>query len=269
MNSINYVRQFCEDRKYLIKNYPATWGKIKIVKIDGLSVLELPSPQLLAGFSSYLKYHCAGKVYFRGEERFFNSTIPSLFRDIDGEITSEITNRKRAFDELVDTLTDLYTAKRFKEDFRPLLQHYGIKTDWLDLVDNIFVALWFSNNGSKETFSYIKFFADTNLAVKNLGENHSSLSLRPHCQHGLSATKKVVKWDAENIDFSHNLIAIVRLPNVLEMQLSGYLFSHAYMFPDEEIDNTYKLLKMKKFQTNLDKITAKHGLVKNALGKIK
>jgi hypothetical protein len=269
MNSINYAEQFCKDRKYLIKKYPSTWGKVKIIEIDGLSILELPTPQILAGFSSYLKYHFAGKVYFRGEKCFFNSTVPSLFRDIDGEITNAITNRKRAFDELVDTLPDLYTAKRFiKEDFRPLLQHYGIRTDWLDLVDNIFVALWFSNNCSKEIFSYIKFFADTNLLVKNLRENHSSLSLRPHCQHGLSATK-AVKWDAENIDFSDNLIATVRLPNILEMQLNGYLFSDAYMFPNEEIDNTYKLLKRKTFQTNLDKITSRHGLVKNALGQIK
>lgn len=268
MNSINYIEMFCKDRKSLIRKYPTTWGKVKIVEIDGSPVLELPSPQLLAGFSSYLKYHCTGKIYFRGEKCFHNSTIPCLFRDINGEITSEIINRKQAFDELVDSVPSLYTSKRFKkDDFRPLLQHYGVKTDWLDLVDNIFVALWFSNNRSKEPFSYVKFFIDTDLVVQNLRENNSSLSLRPHCQHGLSATK-AVKWDVENIDFSHNIIAIAKLPNIPEMQLSGYTFSDAYMFPNEEIDNTFKLLRKEKFQTNLDRITSRHGLTKNALGKI-
>jgi hypothetical protein len=269
MNSINYIEKFCKDRRYLMRKYQNTWGKVRIIEIDSLPVLDLPSPQLLAGFSSYLKYHCTGKVYFRGEESFHSSTIPSLFRDIDGEITSEIINRKLAFDELVDSLPNIYKSKRFmKEDFRPLLQHYGIRTDWLDLVDNIFVALWFSNIRSKEAFSYVKFFTDADLSVQDLRENNSSLSLRPHCQHGLSATK-AVKWDVRNIDFGQSMIAIARLPNIPETQLSGYTFSDAYMFPDEELDNTLKLLRKEIFQTNLDKITSRHCLAKNALGRIK
>ena len=266
MKSIDYVKNFYEDRKYLIKKYPNTWGKMQILKIKRVSILDLPSPQLLAAFSSYLKYQHQGKVYCRGERHFYESTIPSLFRDIDD---NEIEIRKKAFDGLVTSLPDLFTSKRFKnEDFRPLLQHYGIKTDWLDLVDDIFVALWFSNNGSNETFSYIKFFSDNDLEIRKLRENHSSLSLRPHCQHGLSATKNA-QWNRENIDFNDCLIAIVRIPNVPKMHLSGYIFTDEYMFPNEELDNTYKLFKRKIFQENLDRITAKFGSTNNVLGKIR
>jgi len=267
MNFINYAEGFYEDRKSLIKNYPNTWGKVKMVEIEGLPVLELPLPQLLAGFSSYLKYHYPGKVYFRGEKHFYRSTIPSLFRDLHGDIMNEIVTRKQAYDDLVYSLPSLYKVRRFEEDFRPLLQHYGIKTDWVDLLDNVFVALWFSSNCSKEVFSFVKFFGDAELVVKDLRENHSSLSLRPHCQHGLSATKAVT-WDAGNVDFSQNLLAIARLPNTPEMKLNDYIFSDEYMFPKEELDDTLKLLKAKKFQTNLDKIIKRHGLPKNALGKI-
>jgi hypothetical protein len=266
---MDYIEEFWEHRKHLRRNYPTTWGKMKILEVNGYTVLELPSPQLLAGFSSYLKYRCREKVYFRGERCFHTSTIPSLFRDIDSGTISEIAIRKQAFDDLVASLSSLYTSGRFRrEDFRPVLQHYGIKTDWLDLVDNIFVALWFSNHGSKEDFSYVKLFIDNNLEVRNLRESNSSLSLRAHCQHGLSASKKV-KWNIENIDFNDNLIAIVQLPNVPEMQLSGYIFSNEYMFPNEELDNTFKLFRKKKFQSNLDKIVSRYGLAKDTLGIIK
>ena len=271
MNSADYLKSFCEDRKHLIRKYASTWGKVKIVEIDSLPVLEIPSPQLLAGFSSYLKYRCKRKkVYFRGEKDFHSSTIPSLFRNINCEIESEIKNRKKAFDDLVNTLPQLYTSKRFKkEDFRPLLQHYGIRTDWIDLVDNIFVALWFSNNRSDKAFSYIKFFIDTNLVIKNLREENSSLSLRAHCQHGFSATKRVTEWNVESLDFKNNMIAIAKLPNIPEMQLHDYVFSDEYMFPNEELDNTFKLLRKEKFQIALNKITSRNGIGENALGMIK
>jgi len=267
VNSKNYAEGFYKARKSLITKHASIWGKVKLLKIEGMNVLEIPSPQLLAGFSSYLKYHYPGKVYFRGEKQFHSSTIPSLFRDINDNVANEIASRKAAFNELVDSLPNLYKQSRFREDFRPLLQHYGIKTDWLDLVDNVFVALWFSNNCSREDFSYVKFFGDEGLDVKDLREDHSSLSLRPHCQHGLSATK-LVTWNVDNIDFSQNMIAMAKLPNIPEMKLSGYIFSDEYMFPKKELDNTLKLLKTQKFQNNLDKILKQYGLPKNTLGKI-
>ena len=268
LNSKNYAQGFCEARKDLIKKYAPVWGKVKMCEIEGMTVLELPSPQLLAGFSSYLKYHYPGKVYFRGEKQFHRSTIPSLFRHIHGDVTGDIVRRKQAFDDLVTSLQSLYSQTRFREDFRPLLQHYGIRTDWLDLVDNIFVALWFSNHYSREEFSYIKFFGDSGLTVVDLRSVHSSLSLRPHCQHGLSATKLLTAWDVNSIDFSQNMIAIAKLQNTPEMKLSGHIFSDEYMFPKEELDNTLKLLKAKKFQDNLDKILTRNGLPRNTLGSV-
>ena len=271
MQSINYALKFLNDREKLIKNYPNTWGKICIIPINGLSVLEIPSPQLLAAFSGYLKYQYKdiGKVYFRGETNFHKTTIPSLFRYPNGDIPDEIRRKRiQAFEDLVHSLPDIFVSKRFKNtNFSPLLQHYGIKTYWVDLVDNLFIALWFSNKNSNERYSYIKFFDNKKLHVENLREKGSSLTLRPHCQHGLSVTKKV-EWNSSNLDFSENMVAIVRLQNNEEMKLSGYIFSCAYMFPNAELDNTYKLLKGEKFQKRIDEITSKYDLPKDALGRV-
>lgn len=267
-----YTDKFIQDRKYLIKNNPDTWGKIRASKTpNGLPIIELPLPQILAGFAGYLKYQCSTNVFFRGEKNYHKTTIPSLFRVKDGDLSCEIPKRKKAYDTLVETISDIYKPKRFqRKDIRPLLQHYGVKTDWLDLVDNIFVALWFSNNDSDEKFSYIKFFVESTntctLIVKNLRQEIASLSLRAHCQHGISSTKDV-EWSIENINFNSNLIAIAKLPNNHANRLKGYIFSESFMFPNEELDNTYNFLKINDLQELLHEIAEESDLEKEALGK--
>lgn len=267
-----YTDKFIRDRKHLIGKYPHTWGKVRVKNLDGLPIIELPSPQLLAGFAGYLKNQCSTRVFFRGEKSYHKTTIPSLFREIDGDFSTEISKRKKAFDVLVGKISEYKPSRFQREDIKPLLQHYGVKTDWIDLVENIFVALWFSNNHSHEKFSYIKFFIESNnvceLIIKNIIEENSSLSLRAHCQHGISATKKVDQWSIENIDFNSNLIAIAKLPNNQANRLEGYIFSRSFMFPDVELDNTYKILKRKDVQKLLDEITEDSGLEKEVLGTI-
>ncbi len=267
-----YTEKFIRDRKYLIQNYPETWGKIQTCKkFDALPIIEFPSPQLLAGFAGYLKNQCKPRVFFRGEKSFHKTTIPSLFRALDGNVSQNILKRKKAFDALIEAIPEVYKPYRFhREDIRPLLQHYGVKTDWLDLVDNIFVALWFSNDKSKNKYSYIKFFVESNnkcdLNVKDLRKENSSLSLRVHCQHGISATKKVDQWSIENIDFNSNLIAIAKLPNIQDNRPKGYIFGKSFMFPDAELDNTYKFLKRNNLQKLLRETAVKYDLEKDALG---
>lgn len=267
---MDYISKFILDRKQLVRNNKGQWGKIKKVENDELPIIEIPSPQLLAGFAGYLKYQCSGKIFYRGEKHFHDTTISSLFRSV--KATDEINSRKIAFDELVKSLPVLYKPRRFTKDFSPLLQHYGINTDWLDLVDNIFVALWFSNHESTEEYSYVKFFIESvnnsSLKIIDLRTEHTSLSMRAHCQHGFSATKCVKKWTLENIDFNSNLVAIAKLPNNDEMKMSGYIFSNAYMFPDYEIDNTLKLLKHDKFRKKLLDIASTFCLDPDVLGDI-
>ena len=270
---IDFVDKFLEDRKYLRKKYPK-WNDVKTDFSSGVPIIEFSNTELLAGFTGYLKFQLNGraKVYFRGEKQLHNTTVPSLFRKLGkSEITNErIQLRKKAFDKLIEVLPRIYKADRFKHANRAaLLQHYGIRTDWIDLVDNLFVALWFASFDSNHQHSYIKYFVDNNgenkLKVWDLRDSTSSLSLRLHCQHGISATKQLANWDKSNIDFSDHLLAIGRIKNN-KFNLAGDLFSKNYMFPNCKLDNTLKYLKKSKFRNKLEEILNEFNLKPEELG---
>ena len=267
------MNSFLNARINLINKYDQ-WNEIKIIKENGLRILNIPNLALLAGFFGFLKYKLNIKnidVFCRGERKLHNTTKPKLFRthNIDN---MEINNRKNLIDEICSNLPSWYSASRFnKEDVGPLLQHYGILTYWLDLVDNIFTATWFALFNNKENFGYIKFFVKKNenndeLIVRDLRKNHSSLSLRLHCQHGLSVRKYKNKFSDKTIDLSDFMVAIVRIPvsSIKEINIKK-----SYMFPNEKLDNTLKYLQKTKFRKNIEKILGKYGYPPNFLGYIK
>lgn len=256
-----YVRK---DRKHL---------KLKGVKIKGENFLRIENPQQLAGFIGYLKFKHGkiGKIFFRGEKKYYSSTPPSLYH---GDISDEmIKHRTRAYNELVKSIPVLFKGYRFRrENVEPLLQHYGVRSNWIDLVDNIYIAIWFALFRNGEENGYIKiFFKNTrkkNLKVSELREQHSSLSLRPHCQHGISATKRVRNWNKNNIDFNNYLVSLVEIPNNTLFSNSGKMFTKDFMFPCKQLDNTLKELSKEKFSDKLNEIEEKYNLNYNELGRI-
>jgi hypothetical protein len=267
------MHSFINDRKHLIQKYK-DWRNVKIIEVSSQKILSIPNAGLLAGFWGYLKYQLAREgrsVFCRGEQNFHKTTIPKLFRG-DKINEDELKRRKFVFEELCSKVPSWYDAGRFRrEDIGPLLQHYGIKTYWLDLVDNIFTASWFAIFNNKSENGYIKFFVDKTddsepLNIVDLRKNHSSLSLRLHCQHGLSATWHDVSSSiSESIDFSNYMVAHVQIPTNIRKTIS---IQRRYMFPDKEHDNTLKYFKKDKFSTNLNRILVKNGLPENFLGKI-
>jgi len=281
---MNQMRKFFEDRKELINNW-----EIEYVDSKNLPHLLISDPPLLAGFTGYLKYQCIkrdrnSKVFFRGQTKNYD-LIPSLFRDYEGIVTNNarIDLRLKAYEELVENTSSLYKASRFRnENLNPILQHYGIRTPWIDLVDNIFVAIWFATNKfvvddnglakfdlSNEEFGWIYYFQVTDdIKYYDLREHHSSLSLRIHSQHGISATRKNNCWDMINRNLNSYVCAIVKFPITKDWLLHGRIFDTAFMFPNEKFDNTYKYLKMKKFYDLLQRIVKDYGLEKNELGRI-
>lgn len=266
--NIDYVRKFInEDRKHL------DWKND--IKILGNKFIRIENPQLLAAFIGYLKFQnkSIGKIYFRGENENHPGITPSLYRG--NEITNEIIkNRTLAYNELLESIPPLFNSDRFKgEDINALLQHYGIKTNWIDLVDNLYVALWFALNKNSSESGFIKVLCVKNesgeLKVSDLRENHSSLSLRPHCQHGISATRNVKIWNVDNINFCDYLVATIEIPNNCLFELKGEIFSDNYMFPRKDWDNTLKLFLSTKMRQKVNEIAAKYNLQNDELGKIK
>lgn len=262
---IDYAKKFIEkDRKFL------NW-KNNIQYIEKNSV-RIETPEMLAAFTGYLKFQHIniGDIYFRGEKNYYETTIPSIFRtkNINEDI---IKNRINALIELNKSLPEIFKGYRFKNDnFNSLLQHYGIKTEWIDLVDNLYIALWFATFNNKSKNCYIKIlcqkYNDNSLIISNLRKEHSSLSLRPHCQHGVSATKKVEEWNLSNIDFNDFVVSKIEIPNDFKFEMQGTIFKKEYMFPNKSIDNTLKELSRKKFRVKLLEITKKYNLQINSLG---
>jgi hypothetical protein len=168
--------------------------------------------------------------------------------------------------------------KSFDEQaIEPLLQHYGLSTTWIDIVDNIWVALWFSchkcmsmNSGTNywhfekrmlsdtDQYAYILLIAtDTVDPNKNapgifLGKNTElidlriatpSIFLRPHSQHGLLFRKKATK-SGRTLDYYDQIRDILRihLKDAAEWLGIGKMLDAHSLFPPPYYDNGYNIL---------------------------
>ncbi len=115
-------------------------------------MLHVYTPAGLIQASGYLKYELGKKkcgLVFRGQSDLFQKKLqPTLYRWI-----KRSQSKRKAQDKLQNIIKK--AEKDFGVDFKkysdvepqfvnPLLQHYGITTEWLDVVDNIWIALWFA-----------------------------------------------------------------------------------------------------------------------------
>lgn len=231
----------------------------------------------LIQFIGYGKYKNKekGNVYFRGQIDLFDcAMIPSLFRNS--------KNYKRIYDKFSTGANQLicnYPAfhEYNKNVLEPLLQHYGIKTPWLDVVDNIWVALWFALHDAKSEvikdrefvyyfesnreYSYIVLLGtDANKAISSRGifkgkdtylvdlrKASPSFYLRPHAQHAYAITK-CKRWDA---DYSDLIVGIARIPTQLGLRWLGdnEFLKMNTLFPPVHLDKGYEFL-MKTYPDN-------------------
>lgn len=277
MKEQNYMLKFLKDRKHL----PSIIKSIKNNIQDERPHLVINNPIVLSSFMGYLKFQikkeCNYEVLFRGQTKDFLEILPTLFRG----------NNNR-FKILEDALTEL--KKEVKNKFKPnrfqnenienLFQHYGINSRGIDVVDNIFVAVWFALMKSKcidekqniydyerndDKFGWIYFFKVPRNLIYNLSQEHSSLSLRMHCQHGYMIHNNDI---LQHYSFDKFLIATVKIPNNDSFLPLRKLFETSYLFPNKNFDNTYKLLSGKKFKKILNEVEIKYELSTKELGSI-
>jgi len=281
---MNLMEKFLQDRRKL-----EAYKKIEYHESNGNNYIYIEDPRFLAGFAGYLKFQClkqkiCTKVFCRGQTNDFK-IIPSLLRDLDGIISDDeiIQRRLKAYKELINKIPLLYTPYRFRlEKITPILQHYGIRTPWIDLVDNIYIAIWFATNQFKlnengkgyfekscKEFGWIYFMGiKDGLEYYDLREKHSSLSLRIHVQHGISVTRNNNDWDLRNRDLKDFIIAKVKIPNNKNWNLNNFIFTTDFLFPNVNLDNTYKCLKKNIFSILLQEITEKYNLKQIEMGNI-
>lgn len=133
---------------FLLSKLTHEFGKHVIDKDSGLEVFDAPTSHSLIQAAGYLKYTLARNeglgVFFRGQTKLYNELSPSLLRNVkDGPSNL----KRRSFLDVFLANVELDGAALQSIDTscrEALLQHYGIRTTWLDVVDNIWIALWFA-----------------------------------------------------------------------------------------------------------------------------
>lgn len=122
-----------------------------------------------------------GNVYYRGECRLHDSLIPSLMRrgnnpNTLSKMLMDVINKVLNDNHLPNTLN--LTTNNAKHIVEGTLQHYGIPTRNIDLVDNHWIALWmglFKCEKYKSLLSYYHYVKREIPLVDNLeGKDLSS-----------------------------------------------------------------------------------------------
>lgn len=250
-----------------------------VIDASGHDVFHVNTPHALMQAVGYLKHTAEPweRIYMRGQARLYDALAPTLYRGITNPMTqgkrhaslTKVINSFEAASPLFNAMPDY--AKE------PLLQHYGIQTTWLDIVDNIWVALWFALHRayiSGPEKQYMHF--DPRVAV-NDGEfgyillvktedsrrekvrkgiakgDHTevidlriaapSVFLRPHAQHGLLFRARGTEGGRAT-DYASTLAGIVRFPLEGGKKWLGVGSMHDVrsLFPPPFFDSGYQIL---------------------------
>jgi len=141
----------------------------------------------LVGYAKFINQN-SGHIYFRGQTELYRKMLPSLFRNIKA---GSVQNRNEAVCKYVEAASSAVTQLGIDTPEyarEPLLQHYGIKTRWLDIVDNLWTAL---------NFMTLKYES------KKLDKIYTHVSR--HVFHDIPADLKFdTKPEIENIDLDLN-----------------------------------------------------------------
>lgn len=232
----------------------------------------------LIGHAKYINRDY-GSVLLRGQDAEYGSMKPSAYRiarskqQADKKVMDMIKKIER--DNEQKNIASFVNPPKDNaaEAYEAILQHYGYKTRFIDVVDNMWTALWFAShtrrteNNEKHyeienytentaASSYFYLFGVPQ-AVNNSGiekdEKHClvdirracpSTILRPHMQHAMalcfySETGEIMESYAEQ------LIAIVKLETAKVLQWIGKdneTLTSRILFPSLENDQLYHLI---------------------------
>ena len=226
------------------------------------------------GYAKYLNRN-SGNVYLRGQDELYPSLIPSLYRNMSSFSAYSTANHHlnlyvQACADQVKLIQQLDAEIR-----KPIFQHYGIHTRWLDVVDNLWIAIWFGihkwhtvilnreyknvtirQSGPTEFMYLILICADAinEGRITGMYEGHAtctvdlrkaapSIFLRPHAQHALLMRSKNLR-NIEDHDMSNRIIGIVKLKveDCIKWIGSDGLCSARNLFPPANFDHGYGVL---------------------------
>ena len=268
------------------KLLPAPFRAQLIKTAAGEEALALEHPVALARFVAFAKSKASkynADVLMRGQDEDYPGMIPSVFR---GDPANR-QSRMKAYAELLAKAPALLGYTRFRrENLGAVLQHYGFRTPWLDVVDNLYTAIWFAlhsrrtdaNNrpyytSSPKRYGWIYLVATRRPGVVqlfciDLRKHHSSMNVRLHAQHGFAVASQEDMNPAISEDYGPNVIARIRIPNSSQFTLRGALARTAFLFPGPDIDESLQLLLDSSLPRLLSELEISHGLPNGDLGRI-
>lgn len=220
---------------------------------NGTGTLEVQTPHRLIQAVGYLKYagNQMGGVYFRGQNKPYPKILPSLYRNGSGSPKGK-NKRETALSDFKNQARTKEAILRGTPDYtwEPLLQHYGIRTRWLDLVDNIWTALWFACHTahptgnlkeyihfspSQEEYGYIilmqtgierpvedrpGLWRSDSAEIIDLRRAAPSIFLRPHAQHGI-LIRRIAYPDVPSVDLSDLVVGRIRVKSEMARSWLG------------------------------------------------
>lgn len=243
--------------------------EVQVVAVDSIHALNQ-----LVGYIKHKNKSC-GEVFFRGQGTLHENLLPSLYRE--GKSNSSVGSRNEKISKYINACsTKMEIIENLDKNVRePLLQHYGIKTRWLDLVDNLWIALWFSihkykSKTSDRTYEYVYprndneghaylmlVFSDANVKkpespgyyrgtttdLVDLRIATPSVFLRPHAQHAILIKPRQMQTIAD-VDMSKNVCLIIKIKvsNIKDWLGTGRLVAAENIYPPPFYDNGYSLL---------------------------
>lgn len=260
-----YVDNFENKTPSDIEFEEATFKCGKTVKVYTIkSVHDLTQ---FIGYGKYMNNH-GHNVLLRGQTGLYEGAlIPSLYRGRTN-VNSFTENYGRRINSLKREVRSFKQYDRLV--LEPLLQHYGIKTPYLDLVDNVWVALWFALHQAKtkiinaheyvyyynneNDYAYILLIATdaiqisdksgvylgTETTLIDLRKALPSYFLRPHAQHAYMLRKKECSPD----DYSDLIIGVARIPIDIGLKWLGNndFLTVSSLFPAAYFDSGYAVL---------------------------
>jgi len=282
------------DKKYLKKKHPSL--KIDTNMETKREFIFIDDLMLIVRFLGYMKFEYnrpknRNHIFIRGQVNDHNGMIPSIFRGSDLNF-NRIERRLSAYEKVKKDIYRITKAARFMGEVGGAsMQHYGLKTPWLDLVDNIFIGLWFARNQmkwldeekyqiekSKNEFGWIyllkaeyeKKVNDEGICIGektqwcDLRYHHRDLSLRPHFQHGIFISR--TDYSKENYDMDEDVVATIKFPIKLKNDIQDVL--PKYIFPEKRYDNTYKYLTKPKINEMIELTEKEFDLDERELGRM-
>lgn len=257
----------------------------KHVEDSGYKVFHAPTTHSFIQAAGYLKHTRAKKankgVFFRGQTELFPEFSPTLLRGI-----TQGPPCQRRLDAIGKFLVDLDASGKAMRAVplfcrEALLQHYGIKTTWIDVVDNMWIALWFAchnalttgrsneylhfekrfpepGDPTTEKYAYVillesAYFSPLEAQHGNWKDDKSetidlrisapSQFVRPHAQHGL-LVRRLSNSGLPVCDFSSLIVGVIRvdLMTALDWLGSASTLSAHSLFPPAFYDYGYREL---------------------------